>query len=141
MRAGRRRIAFITPALTVVATLFAMACQHDRPVEVSLPPPRVGNLMVALSTPHDDDGAILFDLRGPNVGLLAPMNSGLRVYADTSSDVLHIAVIGNISAGPVLTFAVPDVGAVQSYTATLVDVADRQNATRDLAGYTLTISP
>jgi hypothetical protein len=129
------------PTITVVGALLALACQHDQPVVVSLPPPRTGNLMVALSTPHNDDGAILFELRGPNVGLLALMNSSLKVYADTSSDVLHVAVIGNISAGPVMTFAVPDVGAVQSYTATLVDVADRQNATRDLTGYTLTISP
>ena len=93
-------------------------------------------------TPNTDDGAILLELRGPDIHALAATNSSLQVFSDTSSAPIRTVVAGSLSAGALLTFHVPDVGAAASYTATIVDVADRQNKLRSgLTGYTLVVAP
>jgi len=51
-------------------------------------------------------------------------------------------VVGNLANGAVVTLHVPDVGAAASYTANVLEVADRQDALRpSLAGYALTVAP
>ena len=141
MSSKRSRIASTALGLAIAGIFAATACNHDRPVSVSPPPPggTPGTLTVTLTTPNSDDGAIMFELRGPHIGALAAPSGGWRVYADTSDASIRVVVAGNVVAGGLLTFPVPEVAQVGSYTATLLDVANRENATRNLAGYSLTI--
>jgi hypothetical protein len=125
--------------LASAVTLAAVACNHEKAVAPPVVTP--GNLTVTLATPNRDDGAVMFELRGPNIGALASANDAWKVYADTAAGLIRVVVAGNIGAGGLLAFSVPDLAAVASYTATVVDVADRENRTRELGGYSLTIAP
>jgi hypothetical protein len=97
---------------------------------------------VNLTTPNPDDGAILVELRGPVIQSVTEGVSEFRVYSDTlSATVLRAFVVGGLSSGGLLTVQVPDVGAATSYSATVLEVADRENVVRsDLAGYVLEIA-
>jgi hypothetical protein len=149
----RIRLTLRTAALVSTAVLGTIACGADTPVGVPPPPPAVpppppppppgaGSLTVTFATPNTDDGAILLELRGPNIQALAAANQGWHFSSDASGTTVRGVVAGNLTPGAVLTFRVPDVGAAASYTATLVDVADRQNRLRSaLTGYALTVGP
>ena len=85
---------------------------------------------------------MLLELRGPSIHALASANSSWQLYSDTSGTTIRGVVAGNLTTGGLMTFQVPDVGAAASYTATIVDVADRQNKLRaGLTGYTLVVAP
>ncbi len=50
--------------------------------------------------------------------------------------------VGDIVSGDMLTFYVPDMNSVASYSGTVLEAADRSNAVRgSLAEYTLTVAP
>lgn len=143
MRAGSTRVTLRVAVLASMAVLGAITCGKNTPVGPPSPPPAgAGTLTVRLTTPNTDDGAILLELRGPNIQTLATANSGWQLYSDATGTTVRGVVAGNLTAGGVLTFHVANVGAVGSYTATIVDVADRQNKLRtDLTGYSLTVAP
>jgi hypothetical protein len=104
------------------------------------PPPGGGTVSVTLTTPRSDDGAILFELKGPAVHAIAPA-AGLTFYIDSSSSPIRGVAMGAISGGLLLTFTISDTTAFPSYSATLVEVADRQNGLRStLTGYDLRLS-
>lgn len=104
--------------------------------------PVPGTLVVSLTTPNSDDGAILLTMAGAGIGApTAVSSSHVLFFRVTSTTSLTAVVVGNIAAGPLLSFAVPDVGAASSYTATITEVAARDNALRaSLSGYTLSVS-
>ena len=101
-----------------------------------------GTLILRLATPHDDDGAVLFEVSGPPIDTLVSVNASLRLFtrrADGSTIVG--AVVGVVAEGAVITLRVPDIGAAARYTARIREVADRDNVLRaSLAGYALTVS-
>ncbi len=102
----------------MVAALSVGAACSDNPTGGGA---RAGTLTLRLTTPHADDGAMTFEVSG------APIDS---------------ATAGNLANGAVVTLHVPDVGAAASYTANVLEVADRQDALRpSLAGYALTVAP
>jgi hypothetical protein len=104
--------------------------------------PVSGTLTLTLDTPHADDGALLLRLEGPDmtqVGLAAP-GIYLRFLEDQTG--VTAVFVGNVSSGALLTFRVPDVSQVGSYSATLLEAADRANVLRGpVAEYTLTVAP
>ena len=152
MNSRHSRVTLRVAVLASIAVLGAIACGKNTPIgppppappppPPPPPPPGAGTLTVRLTTPNTDDGAILLELRGPNIHALAVSNSAWQVYADSSGTPIRSVVAGNLTTGGLVTFQVPDVGAVASYTATIVDVSDRQNRLRSaLTGYTLVIAP
>jgi hypothetical protein len=135
-------------ALATITVLGAISCGRNTPMSVPPPPPPpagpiAGALMVSLTTPNSDDGAVFLELKGPSVRTVVAKNSAWRVYADTTSTTtVRTLVVGNLTAGGLVTFQVPDVGTAASYTATIIDVSDKQNRLRmSLTGYALTIAP
>ena len=106
-------------------------------------PPHRGTLIVRLTTSHADDGAVLFELKGPAIESVVAVNASLRVFTRRANDsTIVVAVVGVVANGAVATMQVPDAGAAAAYTARVLDVADRQNALRSsLVGYALTVDP
>ena len=96
---------------------------------------------MSLTSPNADDGAILFELAGPAVHGITLSSTTLTYYIDSSAAPIRVAVLGNLSNGPLLTFVVNDTTAMSSYSATAKDVASRQNQLRSgFTGYQLKIT-
>jgi hypothetical protein len=102
--------------------------------------PTAGTLTVTLTTPNTDDGAILLTVSGPDMTQIAVDDTSLYVrYAQDGTTVTAV-LVGDLESGSLVTFHVPDVDAVSSYSATITQVADRSNVLRgSLTGYALTV--
>jgi hypothetical protein len=128
-------------SLGLAALVFGLACARDAsgPGE----PAEAGTLSLRLSTPHADDGAVLFEVSGPPIDTLLAASGSLRVFMRRADGSTVIgAVVGVVAEGPVVTLRVPDVGAAARYTARIREVADRDAALRaSLTGYALTVGP
>lgn len=84
---------------------------------------------------------MLFELTGPaSIHGVTVANTSLKFYIDSGSATIRVVAAGSLSNGPLLTFTVSDTTAISSYSATLKDVANRQNQLRSpLTGYELRI--
>ena len=102
--------------------------------------PTAGTLSVTLTTPNMDDGAILFEVTGPDIVSVTVTVPEHYTHVGQDGSTLTIVVVGNIESGLLVGIDVPDVGAVASYSATATEVADRTNELRSsLSGYELTV--
>jgi hypothetical protein len=120
-----------------LALAVGLACGDDGPTE-----PVPGTLVVSLTTPNSDDGAILFTISGGGVDDPAAVATSHRMFfRTTGTSTTTAVVVGNITSGPLLRFEVLDVGEASSFTGTITEVADRNNELRaSLSGYSLAIS-
>jgi len=124
----------------LAALSLGAACSNDP--AGSAPGPRAGTLTVRLTTPHGDDGAMTFELRGPAIDTAMVVDPSLRLFTRRESDSRVVgAVVGPLANGAVIRLQVPDVSAA-GYTANVLEVADRQDVLRfSLEGYALTVAP
>lgn len=131
-------------AFTVVAGAAACADQATAPPPQPPPPPPSppGSGMVSLVTPSDNDGAVRLTLRGPGLTTLALSGSGGVFYQRLVSDSeARLIVVGNLTAGPLVSFKMADGQPVSAYSATLEQVASRGDSLRlSLSGYNLTVT-
>jgi hypothetical protein len=99
-------------------------------------------LVVRLATPHGDDGAMTFEVNGGPIDSATALNGSLRLFTRRAAGSTVVgAVVGTLANGAVVTLHVPNVGAAASYTAIVLEVADREDALRaSLAGYALTVT-
>src|SRR6266487_1063630 len=97
----------------------------------------------ACSDNPTDDGAMTFEVSGAPIDSATAVNASLRLFTRrVGGSAMLGVVVGNLANGAVVTLHVPDVGAAASYTANVLEVADRQDALRpSLAGYALTVAP
>lgn len=125
--------------LLLAAVLMLGAACSTEPVAVRAPEP--GILTLRFTTPHSDDGALLFELRGPAIGTATATGGGLQLFTRSADATTLVgAVVGNLATGGIVRFPVPDVATVQDYTVRLIEVADRQNLLRaGLANYALEV--
>jgi len=124
--------------LPVVAVLFFGACANDATGGDKQP----GTLTLRLTTPNVDDGAMTFQVSGAAIDSATAVNQSLRLFTRRDGDGVVGVVVGTVANGAVITLHVPDVGEAARYTATVLEVADRQDALRaSLAGYALTVTP
>jgi hypothetical protein len=125
-------------AMTAVLSLGA-ACSDDPIGGVT----QAGTVTLRLTTPHDDDGAVLFEVSGPPIDTALAANASLKLFTRRSdASTIVGAVVGVVTDGAAVTLRVPDVGAAAGYTARVLEVADRQNVLRtSLTGYALTVGP
>lgn len=134
---NRMRILFALAAVVIAA-----ACTGDSTGTGGGGPAGRGTLIVRLTTPHADDGAILFELSGPPIDSVVAVNASLQSFTRRANDSTIVgAVIGVVVNGAVVTLQVPDINASARYAARIVEVADRENVLRaSLTGYALTVS-
>ena len=126
-------------ALKFAALLLALgtaACEDG------VAPPEPGTALINLVTQATDAGAVLITLTGPGITEVRPANSGYEVFWRLASETeMRIIVLGSITSGPLLTAQVADVGRLESYTSTLVEIAGRDGAIRaQESGYALALS-
>jgi len=124
----------------MVAALVAGTACSDNPTSGSA---RAGTLTLRLTTPHADDGAMTFEVSGAPIDGATAVDASLRLFTRrVDGSTMVGAAVGNLANGAVVTLHVPDVGAPARYTATVLEVADRQDALRaSLAGYALAVDP
>jgi hypothetical protein len=128
----------IMRALTLLLTAVAItACGDD-----SAEPPIPGSLLLSVTTPATDDGAILVRVSGPGIMGVQPTSSGQDMFWRLASeDEARAIVIGAVQTGPLLTIQVPDVNRVAEYTAEVGEVAAESDAIRAaLTGYSLSLT-
>lgn len=121
----------------LLAALLAAGCAND----ATGGDRQAGTLTLRLDTPNADDGAMTFQVSGGVIDSARAVNQSLRVFTRAEGGTVVGVVVGTLSGGAVITLHVPDVGAAAGYSATVLEVADRQDALRaSLAGYALTVS-
>src|SRR2546430_1927853 len=104
--------------------------------------PVAGVLTVSLATPNAGaDGAILFNVSGPQALTSVTAGPGLRVFAPALSTSTRLAVPGTRRGGGVVTTGVGDPRTVAQSPATVQAVAAPDFQLRSLTGYSLTVSP
>lgn len=125
--------------LAMVAVVSAGTACSNEPTSSA---PQPGTLVLRLTTPHTDDGAVLFKVSGPPIDTAVAVDASLRLFtARPDGSTVVGAVVGVVDNGTVVTLQVRDVGLAAGYTAQVLEVADRQNALRgSLAGYALTVA-
>lgn len=103
--------------------------------------PTAGSLAVTFSTPNADDGAVLMTISGAEIDSVS-FGSYVGYSRKVNADSVVVVVAGHVAAGTLLTFAVPNTGAVSSYHAHIVQVAQRSTyAQRSLSGYGAVVGP
>lgn len=113
----------------------AAACGDDDDDGPSGPSgPTAGTLTLTLDTPNADDGAILFTVSGPDMTQIAAPDASLYFRFAQDGNTVTAVLVGDVEDGALLTFRVPDIDAVASYGATVVQVADRDNELRPAVG-------
>lgn len=125
-------------AIAIAALAAGSGCGDNGPTELRAVP---GTLQLRLTTPYADDGAIMLEIRGPEIDQLAAVNSTHLMYSrPTGGSVMRVVVVGDIRSTGLLEFQVPDLRAAGDYSAQVIEVADRTNALRSrLAEYELLI--
>ena len=104
--------------------------------------PVAGVLTVSLATPNPGaDGAILFNVSGPQALTSVTAGPGLRVFSQSLSLSTRFAVTGTLTNGGLVTIGVADTRSAAQYTATVQGVAAPDFQLRSLTGYSLTVSP
>jgi len=104
--------------------------------------PVAGVLTVSLTTPNPGaDGAILFQVSGPQPLSSVAAGTGLRVFAPRLSLSTRLAVTGTLTNGALVTIGVADTRNAAQYTATVQSVAAPDFQLRSLTGYSLKVSP
>ncbi len=103
--------------------------------------PIAGALSVSLSSPHDDDGAVLLTVFGGPVDSVESM--GYPLYsARAGGDTLKLIVTGNLGPGALARVHIPDSRQVSRYSARLTQAAARGTyAPHDPGGYTISLLP
>jgi hypothetical protein len=72
---------------------------------------------------------------------VALTSSSNTLFWRLGPDEARVLVFGNLQTGPIATLDVPDINAVASYGAVVLDVTDRDNEIRSsFAGYEITFA-
>jgi hypothetical protein len=126
----------IRALVLLTATVLLAGCAE--PNTPSLP----GPLLVSLATPAADDGAIMFRITGPGVVSVQPAASGYRLFWRlVSAEEVVVIVLGAVVSGPIISVQVADVNQVTRFSATITEVAGRDDQIRaSTAGYAATFS-
>lgn len=123
-------------ALIGAILALAVACGDDGPTA-----PTPGTLVISLVTPNADDGAMLFTLAGGTIEDPRPIDGAHTFFfrRDGTSAIVALCV-GDLAAGPLIEFDVPDIGKASSYSATVTEVAGTSFDLRaSLSGYSLRV--
>jgi hypothetical protein len=102
--------------------------------------PVAATLQVSLSTPFNDDGAVLFTVTGGRVDSVDA--AGYTLYTSrTDPATLQVILTGNLSPGIVAHVHIPDERGASQYSATISQVAARETyIERDPASYRLELT-
>jgi hypothetical protein len=129
-------------ALRLVFTLFG-ACAAAACADATSSPVRTPTaLRLDLQTPQSDDGALVIALHGPDISSMEAASPAYLVYSRSgTAQETRVIVLGDLKAGPLLTLHIAPGHQLAEYSATIEQVAARNDTLRDqLFGYWLTVS-
>ena len=128
-------------ALALGAVVMLASCGGDDVPSGPPPPPSgPGFLQVLLETPRSDDGALLITLSGGPLDSLRVSQTTLLMAPPGVNDQ-QVIIAGDVRAGAVLRFWVPERANVANYRAVLNQVATRRDyIQQSLTDYSLTIT-
>jgi hypothetical protein len=126
------------PSLLLAATVgLTVSCGGGS----DLVEPVAGTLVVSLTTPHEDDGALLVSLNGPVAPTTISATAGLRLFMSSAPTTsTRLIVTGAISRGTILTLSVPDVRQASEFTGAIEQAASSSLALRSPSDYSVSIS-
>ena len=103
--------------------------------------PTAGTMNVSLSSPRDDDGAVLLTIFGGPVDSIESV--GFRVHsAQAGADSVKLIITGNLRSGSIARIHIPDTRQASRYSARISQVAARATyAQREPAAYTIALQP
>ena len=103
--------------------------------------PVATTLQVALSTPYNDDGALLFTVTGGRVDSVDA--AGYTIYTSRpDATTLQVILTGDLSSGNVAQLHIADERVASQYSASVSQVAARATyVERDPASYRLDLKP
>jgi hypothetical protein len=129
----------MTRAALILLSVAAIAACSDNAIA---PPVSPLALQVALASPQSDDGAIVITLHGPDVSDVRAVSGAYLAFTRAAAVAeTRVIVVGDVIAGPVLTFTAGAGHRLAEYSATIEQVATRADALRgDVSGYGVTIA-
>lgn len=107
-------------------------------------PAGAGVITVNLVGSHPNDGAVQLTIRGPGITAVTAARPDYMVFNSPFMTGQQIAIFGPIETGALVTFRVPDVSRLATYTIEIEQVADESGALRanlDPYEFELTSSP
>ncbi|MEX0691946.1 MAG: hypothetical protein WD934_05105 [Gemmatimonadales bacterium] len=106
--------------------------------------PQAGELVIALASPNQQDGAVAFTLTAAEPNTIASLTAGCtgcQVWMTRVNDAQVRAIVtGSIVPGTLVRATVSDVKQPDQYSASLQQVAARSYELRGLSGYSLTVA-
>jgi hypothetical protein len=118
------------------ATTFVLNCGDSAPPEPEVTP---GWLKVRLTTPHAEDGGILFTASGGQIDSVRSSYTNAYV-SPIGQNSWRVLVAGNLASGVVAEILVPDVANAADYSASIEQAAARATyVQRSLGGYSLVV--
>jgi hypothetical protein len=128
-----KRLAAWCGASALAVMLFLGGC-GDNPTRPEAVP---GQLALHLITPNGADGAVLVRITSTDeTPVFTSVNPQNIVMTRDMAGGIGALVIGDITSGELLRFAVADVGRISAWSATILEVADAGNSIRpNLTGY------
>ena len=125
-------------AALIVLSVAAIAACTDRAIA---PPGSPLSLQLALVSPQSDDGAVVITLHGPAVSDVQAVSGAYLAFTRAAgAEETRVIVVGDLLAGPVVTFTAGAGHRLGDYSATIEQVATRADTLRgDLLGFGVTI--
>lgn len=102
--------------------------------------PVAGALAVTLTSPRQDDGAVLFMVYGGPVDSIESV--GYPIHLARVADTVKVIITGSVGAGPIARVHIPDSRQGARYGSRIAQVAERRTyALHDPAGYAISLQP
>jgi hypothetical protein len=134
------RVTYLRAFALIVVVMLA-GCENEELPPGPSPPSGPGFLQVLLETPRTNDGALLITLSGGPLDSLRVAPSATLLTAPPGVNDQQVIIAGDVRAGVVLRFWVPERTNVLGYRAVLDQVATRGDYIQQpLTDYLLTIA-
>ncbi len=123
-------------AALALGLVLLLGCGPDDPDPT--PKPVAGELVLSLTSPNPNDGALIVRVIGTLTDVTPVGN--YRVSFSTQGNLTRVIVTGDVASGDLLRIKVPDVTQVRAYSASVEQAAARDSyALFSTSGYTLTL--
>jgi hypothetical protein len=122
--------------LLVLGLVFGIACSDP-----GSGPPQPGTLTLQFTTNVTTNRAAMIEITGPNnISAVQAVAAGVTVFSTEAGRTVKAIVTGTLASGPLLRFTVEDVNRVNSFNASIMELADQNNALRtSLSGHSVRI--
>src|SRR5688572_12167151 len=110
------RIRMVALALVAAA---GVTCRDEGPPDILPPGANPTSLVVTLTTPNADDGAMMVTVRGPGMATVVSSSPSYLVFSNlTVQNQARVIAVGDLRAGAVFNVAVAGANPLSEYSVT-----------------------